>query len=403
MYDLYPGPARDRRGAARRREHPGRPSRTSTCCAPGSAWCSRSRRRSRCRSTTTSPSACASTSACPSAAMDERVEGGAARRRRSGTRSKDKLRPERPRPVGRAAAAPVHRARDRGQARGHPPRRAVLGARPDLDRQDRGADRRAEGRLHDRDRHPQHAAGGARLAVHRLHVSGRADRVRRDRRRSSPTRASDDPGLHHRPLRLRSRRMAEIDVHAQRAHRPRPSTSEMNELTGNIVEMGGLAERQLADAVEALSARDIELAARVIDRDDPRRRRSRSRSTTPRSACSRPASRWRSTCAIIAMALKISQRPRAHRRLRRQHRQARPAPRPSSRCRRDHAHPAHGARSASACSRTCSTPTSSATSTRRSRSGERDEEVDEIYNSLFRELLDLHARGPAQRSAAAST
>ena len=34
-------------------------------------------------------------------------------------------------------------------------------------------------RLHDRHRHPQHAAGGARLRLHRLHVSGRADRVRR--------------------------------------------------------------------------------------------------------------------------------------------------------------------------------------------------------------------------------
>ena len=44
-------------------------------------------------------------------------------------------------------------------------------------------------RLHDRDRHPQHAAGGARLRLHRLHVSGRADRVRRHRARSSPRRA----------------------------------------------------------------------------------------------------------------------------------------------------------------------------------------------------------------------
>ena len=33
------------------------PGSTSTCCAPRSAWCSRSRRRFRCRSTTTSRSA----------------------------------------------------------------------------------------------------------------------------------------------------------------------------------------------------------------------------------------------------------------------------------------------------------------------------------------------------------
>ena len=69
--------------------------------------------------------------------------------------------------------------------------------------QDRGADRRAEGRLHDRHRHPQHAAGGARLRLHRLHVSRRADRVRRDAERCSP-RPSEQAhaGLHHRPLRL---------------------------------------------------------------------------------------------------------------------------------------------------------------------------------------------------------
>ena len=36
-------------------------------------------------------------------------------------------------------------------------------------------------RLLHRDRHPQHAAGGARVGLHGLYVSGRADRVRRDR------------------------------------------------------------------------------------------------------------------------------------------------------------------------------------------------------------------------------
>ena len=92
------------------------------------------------------------------------------------------------------------------QARGDPVRRAVLGARSDLDRQDRGADRRAEDRLHDRDRHPQHAAGGARLRLHRLHVSRRADRVRHHqqdvhraaatgaRRTTSPAASADAPG-----------------------------------------------------------------------------------------------------------------------------------------------------------------------------------------------------------------
>ena len=55
---------------------------------------------------------------------------------------------KRPQPFGRPAAAPVHRPRRRGEARGAAARRALLGARSDLHRQDRGADRRAEGRLH---------------------------------------------------------------------------------------------------------------------------------------------------------------------------------------------------------------------------------------------------------------
>ena len=67
---------------------------------------------------------------------------------------------------------------------------ADLGARPDLDREDRGADPRASRALHDRHRHPQHAAGGARVAAHRLLPPRRAGRVRQTRRRSSPIPAS---------------------------------------------------------------------------------------------------------------------------------------------------------------------------------------------------------------------
>ena len=121
----------------------------------------------------------------PRAELDGRVETGAAPRRPVG-RGQGQARRQRPEPVGRPAAAAVHRPHRRGEARGHPVRRAVLGARSDLDRQDRGADRRAEAGLHDRHRHPQHAAGGTRLGLHRLHVSRRADRVRRRPKPSSP-------------------------------------------------------------------------------------------------------------------------------------------------------------------------------------------------------------------------
>ena len=55
--------------------------------------------------------------------------------------------------------------------------------------QDRGTDRRTARELHDRHRHPLDAAGGARLAAHRLLPSRRAGRGRRRPNRSSPIRS----------------------------------------------------------------------------------------------------------------------------------------------------------------------------------------------------------------------
>ncbi len=136
------------------------------------------------------------------AELDERVES-ALRRAAIWDEVKDKLQANGLEPLRRPAAAPVHRPHRGGQAGSHPARRALLGARPDLDRQDRGADRRAQGRLHHRHRHPQHAAGGARLRLHGLHVSRRAGRVRHhqqdvhrarrpaDRRTTSPAASAD--------------------------------------------------------------------------------------------------------------------------------------------------------------------------------------------------------------------
>ena len=91
-----------------------------------------------------------------------------------------------PEPFGRPAAAPVHRAHRGDEAGSDSAGRALLGARSDLDRQDRRADRRTGERIHHRHRHPQHAAGLARVRLHGLHVSGRAGRIRRRPRRSSP-------------------------------------------------------------------------------------------------------------------------------------------------------------------------------------------------------------------------
>ena len=64
--------------------------------------------------------------------------------------------------------------------------------------QDRGIAERTQGRLHHRHRHPQHAAGGARVRLYRLHVPGRTDRVRHHRQDFHQSRQERDRGLHHR-------------------------------------------------------------------------------------------------------------------------------------------------------------------------------------------------------------
>jgi hypothetical protein len=87
---------------------------------------------------------------------------------------KDRLAEQRLRAVRRSAAASGDRPRDRDRARGDPAGRADLGAGPDLDREDRGADRGAQGEVHDPDRHPQHAAGRAGVRLHRVHVPRRS-------------------------------------------------------------------------------------------------------------------------------------------------------------------------------------------------------------------------------------
>jgi phosphate transport system protein len=50
-------------------------------------------------------------------------------------------------------------------------------------------------------------------------------------------------------------------------HTARAFDSDLQELTRKVSEMGGLAEKQIADAVQALLQRDAELAERVITTD----------------------------------------------------------------------------------------------------------------------------------------
>ena len=111
---------------------------------------------------------------------------GAARRGALG-RGQGPAQGQRPRPLRRPAAAALHRARDRDRTRRPAPRRAGLGARPDRHRVDRGPDAQPQRPLHDRDRHPQHAAGGP---------GRRPDRVlqpRHERRASRSGRWSSSP------------------------------------------------------------------------------------------------------------------------------------------------------------------------------------------------------------------
>ena len=130
-------------------------------CGGASAWCSRSRTRSRRRSSTTSPTGPRST-ARKRGELDDIVEH-ALTRAALWDEVKDKLKQSGAVALGRPAAAPVHRARARGRARRRADGRAVLGARPDRHRAHRGPHGGAQARLHDRDRHPQHAAGRARV------------------------------------------------------------------------------------------------------------------------------------------------------------------------------------------------------------------------------------------------
>ena len=57
--------------------------------------------------------------------------------------------------------------------------------------------------LHAGDRHPQHAAGGARQRLHGVHAEWRSDRVQSDAADVHNAWRSAHRGVHHRPFRMR--------------------------------------------------------------------------------------------------------------------------------------------------------------------------------------------------------
>ena len=73
----------------------------------------------------------------------------------------------------------------------------------------------------------------------------------------------DYPRLHHRPLRVK----AMTDITPRVDHTAKAFDTDLQEITRKVAEMGGLAERQIADATRALVERDTDLAERVIAAD----------------------------------------------------------------------------------------------------------------------------------------
>jgi len=61
--------------------------------------------------------------------------------------------------------------------------------------------------------------------------------------------------------------IAMTDVNPRTDHTTKAFDADLQEITRKVAEMGGLAERQIADAVQALVDRDSELAERVIATD----------------------------------------------------------------------------------------------------------------------------------------
>ena len=74
-------------------------------------------------------------------------------------------------------------------------------------------------------------------------------------------------GLHHRPLRLSAEENTMTEFTTMVDHTTKAFDSDLQELTRKVAEMGGLAERQIGDAVQALAERDLALGERVMATD----------------------------------------------------------------------------------------------------------------------------------------
>ena len=295
MHEEIPGARAEGERHARRHEHLRRRRRRRRGPPRRSAWSSRSPTRSRrCRSSTTSPPGLQARPGSRAIDVKERVEHSL---RGAGLWDEVKDRLDEPghRPLRRPAAAAVHRAHDRRRARGHPHGRAVLGPRPDRHAEDRGAHRRAQGALHDRHRHAQHAAGRARGRHDGLHARRRAGRARADRadllqRRTTSAPSSTSPASSGRA------RATERDADTSR----KSSSCSRSRRSAGI----DLVLEQLDRVLEALEHQDVELATMVItddDRIDGRYLEVHQGS----SRCSRARRPWRGDLRLVAALLHV--------------------------------------------------------------------------------------------------
>ena len=122
---------------------------------------------------------------------------------------------------------------------------------------------RAEGGLHDRDRHAQHAAGGARVGLHRVHVPGRArsssarpttsSSSRRGRR---PRTTSPDASAEARSAgpQWPAPRVQRGNT-AMNEHTHKQFDAEMEAIRSGVLAMGGLVETQLNRAIAVAGRR----------------------------------------------------------------------------------------------------------------------------------------------------
>ena len=126
--------------------------------------------------------------------------------------------------------------------------------------------------VHDRHRHPQHAAGGPRLRPDRLllaerEAAGDPGRGEPDQRALHQPARPADRGLHHRPLRIGGR-------HAETRLMTRADTTyahQMQELRDVVVAMSSMVDKAIARSIDALTRPGRRTGASkyvAADRDD---------------------------------------------------------------------------------------------------------------------------------------